>query len=29
MMMEEEVQKKATIKAYNDRQFVIQSALTR
>jgi len=28
MMMEEEVQKKATIKAYNDRQFVIQSALT-
>ena len=29
MMMEEEMQKKATMKSYEDRQCVIQSALTR
>ena len=29
MMMEEEMQKKATLKCYEDRQCVIQSALTR
>ena len=29
MMMEEEMQKKATMKCYEERQCVIQSALTR
>ena len=29
LMMEEEMQKKATIEAYKNRQCVIQSALTR
>ena len=29
MMMEEEMQKKATIKLYEERQGVIQSAMTR